>query len=291
MAAGCANIARMNYTTFDFSVTDHIARVTMNRPERRNAMSLQFWSELGAVFTHIDQLPEVRVAILSSTGKHFTSGLDLSEFAVIAAELPQGDRGRSSDRFRRLVLQMQQSFTAIERCRVPVLAAIQGGCIGGGVDMVTACDMRYCTDDAFFCIHEINIGMTADVGTLQRLPKLISEGVARELAFTGRRMLAPQALQVGLVNAVYPTHEELLAQVQKTAIEIASKSPLATVGTKEMLNYTRDHSVEDALRYVASWNAGMFFTEDLMEQLAANSEKRAANFADLLPDRLLRRRD
>jgi enoyl-CoA hydratase len=225
--------------------------------------------------------------VLASTGKHFTAGLDLRDFAVLGSELAAGDRGRSSERLRRLILTMQESFSAIARCRVPVLAAIQGACIGGGVDMISACDMRYCTSDAFFCIHEINIGMTADVGTLQRLPRLIPDGVARELAYTGRRLLAPRALEVGLVNAVYPNHETLLAEVTATAREIAQRSPLAVVGSKEMLNYTRDHSEADGLNYVATWNAGMFLTTDVMEQMTANMEKRAAQFPELLPDRRL----
>ena len=157
---------------------------------------------------------------------------------------------------------------------------MQGGCIGGGVDMISACDVRYCSEDAFFCIQEINIGMTADVGTLQRLPKLIPEGVVRELAYTGRRMPAERARQVGLVNEVYPTHAALLAGVLATAAEIAEKSPLAIWGSKRMLNYARDHSVEDGLEYVATWQAGMFFGGDMAEAFAAKAEKRKPVFAD-----------
>jgi enoyl-CoA hydratase len=273
----------MQYTMFDFSVTDHIASVTLNRPEQRNTMPLLFWPQLRHVFTAISERSDVRVVVLASTGKHFTAGLDLRDFAALGADLVGGDRGRSSERFRRLVLTMQESFTAIERCRVPVLTAIQGACIGGGVDMVSACDMRYCTADAFFCIHEINIGMTADVGTLQRLPRLIPDGVARELAYTGRRLAAQRALEVGLVNAVYPSHEAMLSAVTTVAQEIAQRSPLGIVGTKEMLNYTRDHSVADGLNYVATWNAGMFFTGDVGEQMTANLEKRPPQFPELLP--------
>jgi enoyl-CoA hydratase len=258
----------MEYSMFDVSIAEHIATVTLNRPEQRNTMPLLFWPQIRHLFTALNEQPEVRVVVLGS-------------------ELSAGDRGRSSERLRRLILTMQESFTAIERCRVPVLAAIQGACIGGGVDMISACDMRYCTADAFFCIHEINIGMTADVGTLQRLPRLIPDGVARELAYTGRRLLAPRAQEVGLVNAVYPNHETMLAEVMTTAREIAQRSPLAVVGTKQMLNYTRDHSIADGLNYVATWNAGMFLTGDVMEQMAANLEKRPAQFPDLLPERRL----
>ena len=277
----------MQYTMFDVAVAEHIATVTLNRPEQRNTMPIPFWTQLRHLFDALNDRPDVRVVVLASTGKHFTAGLDLRDFAVLGPEFAAGDRGRSSERLRRFILTMQESFSAIERCRVPVLAAIQGACIGGGVDMISACDMRYCTTDAFFCIHEINIGMTADVGTLQRLPRLIPDGMARELAYTGRRLLAPRALEVGLVNAVYPSHEVMLAEVTATAREIAQRSPLAVVGTKEMLNYTRDHSVADGLNYVATWNAGMFLTSDVAEQMTANMEKRPAQFSELLPARRL----
>ena len=156
------------------------------------------------------------------------------------------------------VQHLQDSFTALEQARMPVLTAIQGGCIGGAVDMVSAADMRYCTADAFFCIQEINIGMTADVGTLQRLPKIIPEGIARELAYTGDRMPAQRALEVGLVNQVFDDHEALVEGVLEIAGRIAAQSPLAIWGTKEMVNYTRDHSVADGLRYIAGWQSGMF---------------------------------
>ena len=277
----------MQYTTFELAIADHVATVTLNRPEQRNTMTLAFWPEIRHLFTALNEQTEVRAVVLASTGKHFTAGLDLRDFAVLGAELMGGDRGRSSERFRRLCLTMQESFTAIERCRVPVLSAIQGACIGGGVDLISACDMRYCTSDAFFCIHEINIGMTADVGTLQRLPHLIPQGMMRELAYTGRRLLAGRALELGLVNAVYPSHEVMLAEVIAVAREIAQRSPLAILGTKEMLNYTRDHLVADLLNYVATWNAGMFFTSDVAEQMTANAEKRPAQFAELLPPRKL----
>jgi enoyl-CoA hydratase len=178
---------------------------------------------------------------------------------------------------------LQESFTAFEKARMPVLAAIQGGCIGGAVDMVTAADMRYASADAFFVIQEINIGMTADVGTLQRLPKIIPDGVARELAYTGRRMSAQRALEVGLVNQVFPTHEDLVAGVLEIANEIASKSPLAIWGTKEMLLYSRDHSVADSLNHIATWQTGMFQPSDMAESFMAKAEGRETNFPDLLP--------
>ncbi|HLT77838.1 MAG TPA: crotonase/enoyl-CoA hydratase family protein [Ferrovibrio sp.] len=280
----------MSYTTFDFSVADHVAQIVFNRPDKANAMILPFWQEMVDVFAEIEDRPEVRAVVISSTGKHFTGGLDLSAFAGIAGDMLQGDRGRVGEQFRRAVAEMQESFAVIDRCRVPVLAAIQGGCVGGGVDLISACDMRYCTADAWFCIQEINIGMTADVGTLQRLPHLMPSGLVRELAYSGRRMPAQEAFRAGLVNTVFDSQEAMLAAVLEIAQTIASKSPLAIHGTKEMLNYTRDHSVADALNYMQVWQAGMFLTRDLMEQMQANQEKRPAKFDDLLPAKKLVRR-
>jgi enoyl-CoA hydratase len=179
------------------------------------------------------------------------------------------------------VRRMQHAFTCLEECRVPVLAAIQGGCIGGGVDMVTACDMRYATEDAFLTIFEVNIGMTADVGTFPRLVKLIPEGIVRELAYTGRRMSAAEAHAVGLVNRVFPDQETMLAEVTAIAREIASKAPLAVYGCKRMINYARDHSTADGLDYIGLWNASMLQPDEMAEALAANAEKRPGDFVDL----------
>ena len=273
----------MAYTTFDYSLENNIASVRLNRPDHYNSMIMVFWQEIADVFREIDQSPAARVAVISSTGKHFTSGLDLNAFGGTIFSSLAEDHGRRGERMRRTVFEMQESFSAIEQCRIPVIAAIQGGCIGGGVDLASACDIRVCTEDAFFCIQEINIGMVADVGTLQRLPHLIPSGLAREMAYSGRRLPAAHAKASGLVNDIYADQAAMLVAVHTLAAEIAAKSPLAIAGTKEMLNYTRDHSVADALNHIATWQAGMFFTEDLMEQMTANREKRPAHFKDLLP--------
>lgn len=271
----------MTYETLKVEIVDKVAHVALNRPKAMNTMTRTFWRETREAFAALDNTPDVRAVVLSSTGKHFTAGMDLSVFGALQ---PQSDADGASQRelLRRMVFEFQESFSPIERLRVPVLAAIQGGCIGGGVDMISATDMRYCTKDAFFTIMEINIGLMADVGTLQRLPHLIPSGLMRELAYTGRRLGADEAKAVGLVNKVYDTHDEMLADVTEIATEIASKAPLAVAGTKEMLNYARDHSVEDGLRYVATWQAGMLSSADLMEAMRANQEKRAASFSDLL---------
>jgi enoyl-CoA hydratase len=211
--------------------------------------------------------------------------MDLAVFTSGAnpANASGGELGRRRANLRREVLRLQETFSCLDRARMPVLAAVQGGCIGGGVDLISACDMRYCSEDAFFCIQEINIGMTADVGTFPRLPHLIPQGIVRELAYTGRRLTAREALDVGLVNRVYASHDELVAGVLATAREIAGRSPLAVWGSKEMLNYARDHSIADGLDYIATWQTGMFQPADMMESFAARSEKRDPEYPDLLP--------
>lgn len=281
----------MALTTIDFDIADKIAHLQLKRPDALNTLVMAFWQEMVDIFAEIEGRGDVRAVVISSTGRHFTAGLDLSAFSGIAQTMVGDDQARLAERLRRTVLEMQESFNVIERCRHPVLVAVQGGCIGGGVDMISACDMRYATQDAFFTIQEINIGMTADVGTLQRLPHLMPAGLVRELAYTGRRMGAEEAWSCGLVNAVFPDQEAMLEQVMAIARTIAAKSPLAVTGTKQMFHYTRDHSVADALDYMATWQAGMFVGPDLFEAAAANQEKRAPVFADLLPpQRLVRRR-
>jgi enoyl-CoA hydratase len=270
----------VTYTTFDFTVADHVAHIRLNRPDKRNAMSRAFWEEIRQVFAaDIGRRPEVRVAVISSTGPHFTAGMDLSVFTDIVDQ--SGDPARRRERFRRGLLAYQESFTVIEKCRVPVLAAIQGGCIGGGVDMVSACDMRYCTGDAFFVVKEIDLGMVADVGTLQRLPHLMPQGLGRELAYTGRNLPADEALRCGLVNRVYDSQAAMLEDVMGIARDIAAKSPLAIHGSKEMINYTRDHTVDEALNYMSVWNAAFIHGEDMPEAFRAMQEKRPPRFKDL----------
>jgi enoyl-CoA hydratase len=181
---------------------------------------------------------------------------------------------------RRLILDLQDTITSVERCRKPVIAAIHGACIGGGIDLITACDMRYCSAEARFSVKEIDVGMTADVGTLQRLPRLVGEGMARELAYTGRMFDAADAKDMGLVNRVFETPDALQAGVMEIANTIAAKSPLAIRGCKEMITYARDHSVADSLNHVATWNAAMLMSRDLVEAGAAAREKRLPVFGD-----------
>jgi enoyl-CoA hydratase len=254
----------------------------MCRPEALNSMVPAFWRELPELVRELDAGGEARALVISSTGRHFTAGMDLAVFqGGFGAGSGARERGRARAALRDGVLALQESFTCLERARMPVIAAVQGGCIGGGVDLVCACDLRYCSEDAFFCVQETNLGMTADVGTLQRLPKLVPEGVAREMAYTGRRLPAARAREVGLVNGVFPDAAALLAGALEVAREIAARSPLAVWGCKEMLGYARDHSVQDGLDHVATWQAGMFHGDDLAEALRARGEKREPAFEDL----------
>jgi enoyl-CoA hydratase len=279
----------MTYACFDVEIADHVAHVRLKRGGELNTMVPEFWRELPEIITDIDTNAKARVIVISSTGKHFSAGMDLSVFtsgnsAGTSAAASTEERGRVRANLRLAVLGLQETFSCIERARMPVLMAVQGGCIGGAVDFATACDCRYATQDAFFVIQEINIGMTADVGTFPRLCKLIPEGVVRELAYSGRRLDAQRALQLGLVNAVFATQEEMLQHVIALAKEIAEKSPLAVHGSKVMINYARDHSTADALDYIATWQAGMYNPEtDMLESFMAKNQKRTPQFGDLLP--------
>lgn len=260
-----------------------VAHLIMARPEKANAMGPEFWDELPRLIAALEEDAAVRALVISGEGRHFTSGMDLSAFEGILA-LTKAEPGRGAHALRALILKLQASLSAMERARFPVIAAIHGACIGGGIDMITAADIRIAARDAVFAVEEINIGMAADVGTLQRLPKLIAPGVVRELCYTGRRFTAEEALGWGLVNALHDGREATVAAALAMAEEIASKSPLAIAGLKRALTYARDHSVEDGLDQIATWNGGMLRAEDLMEAMQARTEKRRANFGDLTAD-------
>ncbi|MBK9236425.1 MAG: crotonase/enoyl-CoA hydratase family protein [Rhodoferax sp.] len=270
----------MNFETLSVSLQDHIATVRLNRPDKANAMNATMWQEIRKAFQWVDETPEARVAILQGEGKLFTAGIDLQMMMSLGPQIQNECDGRTREGLRRVILDLQDTLTSLERCRKPVLAAIHGACIGGGIDLITCADMRYCSSDASFTIKEIDIGMTADVGTLQRLPKLIGEGMARELAYTGRKFGADEAREMRLVNRVFESREALYAGVREIAATIAAKSPLSIRGTKEMMTYSRDHSVADGLNYIATWNAAMLMSADLQEAMMANMGKRTPQFKD-----------
>ena len=266
-------------TCFTLTESDHIAHLVLNKPEAMNTMHPTFWRELDEVLTRIHQAGTARALVISSTGKHFSAGMALETFGGAVTMDDQSPEGRAA--IFDLLTDMQDTFTKLERLRIPVIAAIQGGCIGGAVDMVTACCIRYATADAFFCIQEINIGMVADVGTLQRLPKLIPLAVVKELAYTGRRLGAAKAQEYGLVNAVFDTSEALLAAALQCASEIASKPPIAIWGTKQAIHYARDHSVDESLQQMGWLQGAIWSNRHVVEAVTAMKAKRAAEFPPL----------
>jgi len=268
-----------DYQAFQVELTGNIAHVQINRPEKVNAMNAAFWSEIVEIFQWIDETDAVRVVVLSGAGKHFSAGIDLMLLASVANEMGK-DVGRNARLLRRKIVHMQASFNAVDQCRKPVLAAIQGYCLGGAIDLIAACDMRYAAEDAQFSIKEIDMGMAADVGTLQRLPRIIGDGMLRELAYTGRMVAADEARAIGLVNRVYSTGETLLEGVMDIARVIAGKSPIAVAGTKQMISYMRDHRVDDGLEYVATWNAAMLQSDDLRLAMTAHMTKQKPEFLD-----------
>ena len=276
--SAAAGVNQMTYKTLTVTLENHVATVRLNRPEKANAMNADMWQEIRQAFRWVDDTPEARVAILEGEGKLFTAGIDLEMMMGVGALIQNDCEARMRENLRRLILDMQDTLSSLERCRKPVLAAIHGSCIGGGIDLVTCADMRYCSLDAVFSIKEIDLGMTADVGTLQRLPRLIGEGMARELAYTGRRFSAAEAREMRLVNTVFDSREALQAGVRELAATIAAKSPLAIRGTKEMITYARDHSVADSLNYNATWNAAMLLGDDIQEAMMASMGKRQPEF-------------
>ena len=269
----------MNYQTLAVSLADGVANVVLNRPDKSNAMNRQMWDDIRDVFRKLDEMPEARVAVLSGAGRHFNAGIDLAMLSQIT-DTANDRAAHQREELRRVILDLQDVITGLETCRKPVLAAIHGACIGAGVDLTCAADMRYCSADANFVIKEIELGFVADVGTLQRLPKLIGDAMARELAYTGRPFAGAEAKAIGFANCCYGSRDDMMAGVATIARSIAAKSPLAIRGTKEMLIYTRDHSVAESLNYMAIWNAALLQSDDLSEAFAAFMAKQNPKFRD-----------
>ena len=272
------------YESFNLEIENDIANIILSRPEQLNSMSRKFWVELPEILEEVNRNSQIRVLIISSTGKHFCAGMDLSAFDNGVANIPKEkrpDNARIGEALYRSAKELQEYISKLEKIRVPVIAAIHGGCIGGAVDLVTACDIRLATTDAFFCIQEINIGMAADVGTLQRLPRIIPDSKMRELAYTGRRMLADEAKESGLVSDVYNSQEEMVNAAKEMANEIAKKSPIAIYGLKALMNYSRDHTITDSLDFNALWSGAMLSQRDMEEAIKAFVEKREATFGKM----------
>ncbi|KAK2146485.1 hypothetical protein LSH36_605g02072 [Paralvinella palmiformis] len=272
------------------SPKDYIFHVEMNRPDKLNAMNQIFWKEMVECFQKMNSDPDCRCVVISGAGRAFTaveihflcSGLDLSDAITVLSGDKSNDIGRAAFKIHETIRQYQESFTAIEKCTKPVIAAVHNACIGGGIDLITACDIRYCTSDAWFSIKEVDIGLAADVGTLQRLPKIVgNDSLVRELAYTGRKMFSDEAKQLGIVSRVFPDKETLLSGAVELAELIASKSPIAVQGTKVNLIFSRDNSVPVSLQYAATWNQAMIQSEDVMKSAMAGINKEKATFSKL----------
>lgn len=265
--------------TINLKIGNGIAKVELNRPDTANALNEQSWKKLNQIFEDLDTNENVRVIILYGSGKNFCSGIDLSMLqGVLLGD--ESCEGRKREKLYIKIVELQKVINQLEICRKPVIAAVQGACIGAGLDLISACDMRYATEDAFFSIKEVDMGMVADLGSLQRLPKIMSEGVVRELAFTGRNFFAEEAKMLGLINNVFKDYNQLSEEVDKIAETIAKKSPLAVRGVKENMNYSRDHSLEEGLRNVALWNSAMLISDDIKEIFLAKQQKRQQKFKD-----------
>lgn len=267
------------YRSMTVEVTDYVAEVTLTGPGKGNAMGPEFWSECPQVFAALDADSDVRAVVLTGSGAHFTYGLDLQTMAPsLGPVLAEGAQAKERTEFHDMILAMQEAANAVERCRKPVIAAVSGWCIGGGIDLITAADFRYAAADAGFSVREVKVGMVADMGTLARISGVVGEGHARELALTGRDVDAARAEKIGLVNDVFDDRGALLAAAREAAAEIAGNPPLVVHGVKQVLDHTRRAQVDASLRYVAVWNAAFLPSKDLGEAMAAVMEKREPRF-------------
>jgi enoyl-CoA hydratase len=253
-----------------------VATLWLDSPERRNAMGPAFWADLPVIMDELTDDDSVRVVVIAAKGPHFTTGLDLKTMTLSNNGGSGGSRSQASraSGFLKRVKKLQRTITSVADCPKPVIAAIHGACIGGGVDLITACDIRLASADAFFSVRETKIAIVADVGTLQRLPKVISRGHLAELAYTGKDIDAERAAKIGLVNDVLPDVDALHSAAQAMADEIAANSPLVVMGTKAVLTASADRTIEEGLDYVAVWNAAFLASDDLTEAMSAFVEKR-----------------
>lgn len=254
----------------------HVLHVQLNRPERRNAINLRCWRELVECFQDISRDSSCRAVVVSGAGSAFTAGIDLSDLGALAGgSEEEEDVARRAWSLRQRILEFQESFSVMEKCPKPVIAAVHGPCIGAGVDLISACDIRFCSQDASFQVKEVDMGLAADVGTLQRLPKIVgNQSLVNELAFTARVMRAPEALSCGLVSRVLPDKETLLEVALEVAAAIAARSPVAVQGTKVNLVYSRDRPVTEGLQHAATWNMAMLQTEDIPKSVQAALDKK-----------------
>lgn len=267
----------VEYKSLQFTKADHICEVVLTGPGKGNAMGPDFWREMPELFAALDRDQDVRAIVIRGAGGNFSYGLDLM---AMAGEIGASGKNLAAERSALLdkVGEMQQACDRVALCRKPVIAAVSGWCIGGGLDLISACDIRLCSDDARFSLREVRVGMVADIGSLQRLPYLIGEGHTRELAFTGKDIDAPRALQIGLVSQVYDSQDMVLEAARKLAGEIAANPPLVVQGIKQVMNQRIGQEIAEGLRYVGVWNSAFLHSEDLSEAITAFKERRVPQF-------------
>ena len=270
----------MQFETLEVTLNQAVAVVTLNRPKKANSLNALMWDEIKAALEWCNQTAEVRAVVLNGAGRNFCAGIDLMMLAEIQSQLSSECEARNRETIRALILKLQASVSSLELCRKPVIAAIHGSCVGGGLDLVLAADFRYASTDASFSVREVAMGLVADVGSLQRLGRVVGEGIAREMTFTAMDMPASDALAVRLVNRVLPDAATCLEAAMQTALTIAAQSPLAVRGSKQVLNFSRDHSINDGLEYVATWNGGMLLSADIKEAITAQMSGRKAQYLD-----------
>jgi len=265
-----------NYNSLNVTVpSPFVYNVEMNRPKKMNALNKEMWTEIGDVFTKLNTDPDCRVVVLSAAGKMFSSGIDLGDLTQLASIVySEDDVGRKAMTMFTMVRHLQDLITSVEKCKKPVIGAVHNACVGAGVDLITTTDIRLCTQDAWFCVKEVDMGLAADVGTLQRLPKVIgSQSLVNDLCLTARKMKADEAEKCGLVSSVFASKEDMMAGALKMAADIASKSPVAVQGTKINLLFSREHTVEEGLERVANYSMVMLQSEDVMKSALAAMDK------------------
>src|SRR5581483_3457064 len=267
------------YESVTVETKDHVAQVTLIGPGKGNAMGPAFWSELPELFADLDADPEVRAIVITGSGNNFSYGLDLPAMGgTLAPVLADGALAGPRTEFHAEVLRMQNTISAVADCRTPTIASVHGWCVGGGVDLISAVDIRFASADAKFSVREVKLAIVADVGSLARLPLILNDGHLRELALTGKDIDAARAEKIGLVNDVYDDAEATLAAAHATAAEIAANPPLTVNGVKDVLDQQRYSRVSESLRYVAAWNAAFLPSKDLSEGISATFAKRAPQF-------------
>lgn len=272
------------YSCFDVIFDNQLAHIILNRPEKRNSMTTGFWKEFPEIVSDINQEGIIRVIIISSTGPHFCSGLDLSIFQSDLLEINK-EKTNKAILLNNYIEILQNALNILQECRIPVISAIQGACIGGGLDLVCASDIRLGTKDSYFSILETKLGLVADIGTFPRLVKLIPDGLVRELAFTGRNFNSNEAKLSGFLNNVYPDQKSMITAAFELGKEISNNSPAVVFGCKEAIKFSRDHTTAEGLDWIKMWNSAMFNMKEVEESFKAKIEKRTSNF-DNLPKKI-----